>query len=193
MNTDRRTRLGDAAMEVLAEHGGRGLTHRAVDAVADVPAGTAKNYFPTRDALLRAAAEQCVRQYRAITEELAARGPSPDSRRALVAQLTGLLADVAGPGRTRLLACLELQAEAARRPALSDILDPIAASDFPGMEAAQRAAGLPLTPAASRTVTLALHGAITHLLAGGPATIAAAGLDDLDRFVRELLDAVRPE
>ncbi|WP_231509684.1 hypothetical protein [Streptosporangium roseum] len=47
----------------MAESGGRGLTHRAVDAAADVPPGTAKNYFPTRDALVRAVAERCVGLY----------------------------------------------------------------------------------------------------------------------------------
>lgn len=56
--------------------------------------------------------------------------------------LRTLLKNVAGPGRPRLLAYLELQAEAARKPWLSAVLDPIAASDFAGFEPAQRAAGL---------------------------------------------------
>jgi hypothetical protein len=42
------------------------------------------------------------------------------------------------------------------------------------------------------SVTLALHAALTHLLTGGPLHLAHAGLDDLDRFVRDLLDAVYP-
>ncbi|MFF0742213.1 TetR/AcrR family transcriptional regulator [Streptomyces sp. NPDC004111] len=192
MNQERRDRLRDAAMAVLAEAGGRGLTHRAVDSGADVPPGTAKNYFPTRDALLRAVAERCLEQYR----ELAARsagGPPPADREALTAMLGALLADVAGPGRSRLLAYLELQAEAARRPWLSAVLDPIAAADFAGLEAAQLAAGLPVTRERAATVTLALHAAIPHLLADGPATLAAAGLDDPVRFARNLLAAVYPE
>ncbi|GAA3467790.1 hypothetical protein GCM10018965_023430 [Nonomuraea roseola] len=41
-----------------------------------------------------------------------------------------------------------------------------------------------------RAVTLAMQAAIPHLLAGGPHTLAAAGLDDPDRFARDLLDAV---
>ncbi|WP_206641458.1 hypothetical protein [Nonomuraea polychroma] len=40
------------------------------------------------------------------------------------------------------------------------------------------------------TVTLAMHAAIPHLLADGPHTLAAAGLDDPGRFARDLLDAV---
>lgn len=192
MNPDRRDRLRDAAIEVLAELGGRGLTHRAVDAAADVPAGTAKNYFPTRDALLRAVAERCLELYRATTERLAAAGPGPTDRDALIALFAGLLTNVAGPGRPRLLAYRELQAEAARKPWLSALLDPIAASDFAGFELAQRAAGLPVTTERAATVTLALHAAITHLLANGDDTLAAAGLDDPERFVRGLLAAVYP-
>ncbi|MDJ1134864.1 TetR/AcrR family transcriptional regulator [Streptomyces iconiensis] len=193
MNPDRRDRLRDAAVEVLAEAGGRGLTHRAVDAAAEVPAGTAKNYFPTRDALLRAVAERCVEHYRATSEQLAASGPPPGERAGLEALLVSLLENVAGPGRSRLLAYLELQAEAARRPWLSEALDPIAVSDFGIFELAQGASGLPVTPERSAVVTLVLHAAIPHLLARGPRTLAASGLDDPARFVHTLLDVVYPE
>ncbi|MFF0292888.1 TetR/AcrR family transcriptional regulator [Kitasatospora sp. NPDC004614] len=192
MNHGRRDQLRDAAIEVLAEAGGRGLTHRAVDAAAGVPSGTTKNYFPTRDALLGTVAERCAEQYRMITEQLAAAGPGPSDREGLVAMIRGLLENVAGPGRARMLACLELQAEAARRTWLSAILDPISAADFALFGHAQRMAGLPVTPQRSATVTLALQAAIPHLLDAGPHTLAAAGLDDLDRFVRDLLAAVYP-
>ncbi|MEU5283517.1 TetR/AcrR family transcriptional regulator [Streptomyces sp. NPDC020755] len=191
MNPDRRDRLRDAAVEVLARDGGRGLTHRAVDRAAEVPPGTTKNYFPTRDAVLRAAAERCLEQYLALTAQLAA-APGPADREGLTALFRSLLENVAGPGRSRLLAVLELQAEATRRPWLSSILDPMASGDFVGMELAQRSAGLPVTPQRAAVVTLALHAAIPHLLTDGPATLAASGLDDVDRFVRDLLDAVYP-
>ncbi|OLO30767.1 TetR family transcriptional regulator [Streptomyces sp. MNU77] len=191
MNPDRRDRLRDAAVEVLAGEGGRGLTHRAVDRAAEVPPGTTKNYFPTRDAVLRAAAERCLEQYLALTARLAST-PGPTDREGLTALFRSLLENVAGPGRSRLLAVLELQAEATRRPWLSGILDPMASGDFVGMELAQRAAGLPVTPQRAAVVTLVLHAAIPHLLTNGPATLAAAGLDDVDRFVRDLLEAVYP-
>ncbi|MGI5472842.1 TetR/AcrR family transcriptional regulator [Streptomyces sp. CA-132043] len=193
MNADRRDRLRDAAIEVLAEAGGRGLTHRAVDAAAEVPYGTTKNYFPTRDALLRAVAERCLEQYRSTAARAAAAGPGPTGREGLAALLRALLRDVRGPGRPRLLAYLELQAEAARKPWLSAVLDPIAAADFAAFERAQQGAG----PAAARqratVVTLAMHAAVLHLLADGPDTLAAAGLDDLDRFVDDLLQTLYPE
>lgn len=51
---DRRTQLAEAALEVVAREGLRGLTHRAVDAAAEVPVGTTSNYFRSRAALLAA-------------------------------------------------------------------------------------------------------------------------------------------
>ncbi|NEE45528.1 TetR/AcrR family transcriptional regulator, partial [Streptomyces sp. SID8455] len=77
--------------------------------------------FPTRDAVLRAVAERCLEQYLALTAQLAA-GPGPADREGLTALFRTLLENVAGPGRPRLLTCLELQAEAARRPWLSALL-----------------------------------------------------------------------
>lgn len=49
----RRRELCDAAINVLAEHGSRGLTHGQVDRYAGVPEGTTSYYYRTREALLR--------------------------------------------------------------------------------------------------------------------------------------------
>jgi DNA-binding transcriptional regulator YbjK len=58
-NPDQRRReLCDAAIELLAEHGAKGLSHLKVDAHAGVPDGTTSFYFRTRSALLRAVAER---------------------------------------------------------------------------------------------------------------------------------------
>ncbi|WP_327281973.1 MULTISPECIES: TetR family transcriptional regulator [unclassified Streptomyces] len=51
-NPERRAALLDAAIEVLAREGSRGLTLRAVDAEAGVPTGTTSNYFANRGQLL---------------------------------------------------------------------------------------------------------------------------------------------
>jgi AcrR family transcriptional regulator len=50
---ERRRALCDAAIQVLAEHGSRGLTHGQVDRYARVPEGTTSYYYRTRTALLR--------------------------------------------------------------------------------------------------------------------------------------------
>ena len=51
---DRRTQLLDAALAVVADKGMKGLTHRAVDAAAEVAEGTTSNYFRNRAALVEA-------------------------------------------------------------------------------------------------------------------------------------------
>ncbi len=184
MNQERRDRLRDAAIEVLAEAGSRGLTHRAVDASAEVPQGTTKNYFPTRDALLRASLERIMELHAAIPR------PAPVDRAGVAALLRALLEHVVGAGCVRVRALLELQREAARTPWLAAPLDEFAVADFAYFEQAQRSAGLAVTAQRSAAVVLALHGALPHLVAAGPATRTAAGLDDLDEFVNGLLDVV---
>ncbi|MGH3122524.1 MAG: TetR/AcrR family transcriptional regulator, partial [Streptosporangiaceae bacterium] len=44
--------MADAAIAVLADHGARGLTHRAVDQAAGLPPGTTSNHARSREALL---------------------------------------------------------------------------------------------------------------------------------------------
>src|SRR3954462_10550488 len=78
-NPERRTQLADAGLAVLAESGARGLTHRAVDAAAGLPAGTASNYFKTRDALLGALGERIFERLAPaedVLEPLAKREPT---------------------------------------------------------------------------------------------------------------------
>lgn len=184
MNQERRDRLRDAAIDVLAEAGGRGLTHRAVDAAAGVPPGTTKNYFPTREALLAAIAQRCIELYWQVPTE------TTTDRESLVAMLCQLFSNVVGPGRSRMLAVLELQAEAARKPWLASTLDAIAAADLASLGQAQRAAGLPVTPQRAAAVTLALHGALPYLLANYDKTLTVTGLRDLEQFCRDLLSSV---
>ena len=77
---NRRDELLDAAISVLGERGIHGLTHRAVDAAAGLPAGSTSNYFRTRDALLDAVVERFAARERANWEELA-RGCARPRRR----------------------------------------------------------------------------------------------------------------
>ena len=61
---DRRTALLDAALELVGTQGMRGLTHRAVDAAADLPPGSTSNYFRTREALILGIVERFVARER---------------------------------------------------------------------------------------------------------------------------------
>ena len=61
----RRDDIADAAIDVLATDGARGLTHRAVDRRLDLPRGSTSYYFRTREALLAAVADRLVELDRA--------------------------------------------------------------------------------------------------------------------------------
>lgn len=126
-NPERRRALTDAAIEILAAEGNHGLTHRSVERAAGLPAGTASNYFPSRQELLVATAERAVAlhlgQMRRIDDELDTSG-SADPLRALVA---ASLHDALTASRARYAAIFELQVEAARRPALAAALAGLAA------------------------------------------------------------------
>jgi hypothetical protein len=60
----------------------------------------------------------------------------------------------------------------------------------PAWSAPSAPPGSPSPPQRAAAVTLAVHAAISHLLAGGAHTLAAAGLTDLGVFARDLLSAV---
>lgn len=67
---DRRTRIAAAAVTIIADLGPRALTHRAVDRMLDLPAGSTSYYFRTRDALLEATARHIVQRSRSTFAEL---------------------------------------------------------------------------------------------------------------------------
>ncbi|NRQ34968.1 TetR family transcriptional regulator [Nonomuraea sp. NN258] len=189
-NRDRRDLLRDAAIEVLAEQGGRGLTHRAVDQRAGLPEGTAKNYFASRDALLQAAAERCVERYWADLRH--AQSISVDGRDGLVALLAELVERARTVNRSRVLAYVELHAEAARRPRVRETLAELTQADLALHLESQRAAGLPATRSAAAMVTMCVNTALTYLLTQSPETLKAYGLDDVPAFLRGLIDTAYP-
>ena len=79
--TPRRRELLQAALQVVADEGLRGLTHRAVDRRAGLPEGSCSAYFRTRRALQTALTEYVVgalaADVAALADEL--RGCSGDS------------------------------------------------------------------------------------------------------------------
>jgi len=106
---ERRTRIADAALALLAREGARGLTHRAVDAQLALPSGSTSYYFRTRAALLMAAAERLIALDMADLTHV-----SEDA--AGVATLLGRW--LSPSGRARALARMELLLAAARNPEL---------------------------------------------------------------------------
>ncbi|MFF4177850.1 TetR/AcrR family transcriptional regulator [Streptomyces sp. NPDC001750] len=158
-NPTRRTALVDAAIEVLASEGARGLTFRAVDARAGVPVGTASNYFTNRDDLfMQAAARITVRVTPDPARVEEAMRPAPS--RELVTELMRWLVRRMEDDRTGYLAMLELRLEATRRPALRDRLTRSVRANVDESARFHQEAGLPGGP----DDFLVLHLAMTGLL-----------------------------
>lgn len=116
-NPERRTALIDAAIELLAREGARGLTFRAVDAEAGVPPGTASNYFTSRDDLFTQAGGRIHLRMTPDADRVAEAMRAEPSRE-LVTELMRWLVQRMETERTGYLAMLELRLEATRRPAL---------------------------------------------------------------------------
>lgn len=115
--TSRREKLLDAAITVLGESGIHGLTHRAVDAAAGLPAGSVSNHFRTRDALLDAVVERFAARERASWENIAAR-VCPTTPQELARALADFAREATGPDRTLTLARYAILVEAGIRPSL---------------------------------------------------------------------------
>ncbi|MET9378522.1 TetR/AcrR family transcriptional regulator [Streptomyces sp. NPDC003035] len=125
MTSDRRTLLADAALDVLADAGMRGLTHRAVDAAARLPAGTTSAYYRTRSALLTALVLRLVELDQAELRAAAERAPNPRTAAELAHGITALVAArLTGEGRRRSLARYACAVESARHPEFREILVP---------------------------------------------------------------------
>ncbi|MEJ2871325.1 TetR family transcriptional regulator [Actinomycetospora sp. OC33-EN08] len=116
---ERRDVLAEAAIEVLATAGTRGLTHRAVDATAGLAEGTSSYYFRTRAALLQACVDRLATD--SVTRTARTGGPAAGVD-ALVDAACAHLERVLGPDRHRLVARLELSLESTRRPELEAAL-----------------------------------------------------------------------
>jgi AcrR family transcriptional regulator len=185
-NVERRTALADAGIRVLAQEGARGLTHRAVDAAAGTPRGTASNYFPTRDDLISALVDR-------IGERLAPDAeivPSGDARSPDRVRFADYLRDVvrrlsADPNVSRAL--FELRLEAARRPGIAATLGAWRQRAFQEDVAFNDASGLP----GGRTEIALFHYAIDGLMLDHLTTPLDTGLS-VDAAISELVDRILP-
>ncbi|MET9030697.1 TetR family transcriptional regulator [Nocardia sp. NPDC004168] len=109
----------DAAIELLGSRGIRALTHRAVDEVAGMPAGSASNYFRTRAALLTGIAERLEARDYADWEALNRR-PAPATIEDLVDGTAAFVVHAVRTDPTRTLARYALFQEARTSPALRE-------------------------------------------------------------------------
>ncbi|EXG81941.1 TetR/AcrR family transcriptional regulator [Cryptosporangium arvum] len=184
-NPARRTALLDAAIEVLARDGSRGLTLRAIDKEAGVPTGTATNYFANRDELLAQVMRRTRERLTPDPEALAATMTQAPSH-ALAGELMRQLLDRQRADRSSNLAMLELRLEATRRPDLYAELSGFLAAEHRELVDYHVAAGLP----GDRTGVALLYFAMFGLVVDSLTMPAIVEGYDTDALIQELVEHV---
>jgi len=119
IDRERRSKIIDATIEVLAEHGVQGLRHRRVAEAAGVPLGATTYYFASLDDLLEAAMARAVAR---DLERLAARLERADGDDGLVEALVELLLEATSSGRDSEIVSSELYAAALRKEGLREVV-----------------------------------------------------------------------
>jgi DNA-binding transcriptional regulator YbjK len=209
MQSPRAELIAEAAITLLAERGMRGLTHRAVDEAAGLPAGSTSNLARTRAALL----ELTLTRLTELEEQYftLAGVPAPGAGRDdtiaefasavaadLVAGQAKLGAGMIGrlmyeqiySGRRRTIARYELALEATRRPELRVIYDEAGRPFRESAVVLMELAGSPDPERHGRELVAFCEGLMFYAIAGAGAepTLAdleAAAADALRGFLRE--------
>ncbi|WP_165495387.1 TetR/AcrR family transcriptional regulator [Actinomadura roseirufa] len=186
-NPGRRTTLLDAAIELLAERGARGVTYRALDAHAGVPTGTALHYFRNRDELIAQIARRVLERYQDREREHRAAVEGVLDRQALITLFQRSVRRAITDSALQ-IASIELALEAHRRPELRQVMNRMTrtgiSEDFAELDARQG-------PGGTYDLTLmymALHSLVTHMVLipeGLPVT-------DTDALVAHLITRLMP-
>ncbi|MFD9592794.1 TetR/AcrR family transcriptional regulator [Kitasatospora sp. NPDC059973] len=186
-NPARRTALTDAAIDVLAREGARGLTFRAVDVQAGVPAGTASNYFANRDDLLHQTARHIHHRLIPDPAVIAELLRAPRDRALVTALMHDLLGRITAE-RAGYLALLELRLEATRRPDLRAELTGTIREQLEANIAYHVGEGLP----GDRETVVVLYLAMTGLLVEHLTLPEVLGVDGLAALVGTMVERIVP-
>lgn len=208
-SSERRRRLAEAAIALVADRGMRALTHRAVDDAAGLPPGTASYHFSGRRDLVRAMLEEIAAVSRRRLElgppRPAAPTSSPSTRAeqlAVVDQIVAVCADfIQGQltaYRSHTLARYACEVEVAAHPELVQILH--AADEFHLLAADACRALAVADPEAAGHHLLAFVDGIVHdrllgvgsLSPGSPAEHSQAAAAAIRAYLVGLLSDTRP-
>ncbi|KJS53781.1 TetR/AcrR family transcriptional regulator [Streptomyces rubellomurinus] len=186
-NPARRTALADAAIEVLAREGARGLTFRAVDVEAGVPKGTASNYFSNRDHLLDQTARYIHERLTpdpVMIAELLRAPRDRDLVKALVRDIFRRISE----DRAGYVALLELRLEATRRPELRARLTEAVRDELDANVAYHLGQGLP----GDRETVVVLYLAMTGLILEQLTLPEVLGTDGLTALIDAIVERIVP-
>lgn len=188
-NPQRRAVLLDAAIDVLADRGARGLTYRAVDDTAGVPPGTASNYFTTRDELLTQASEHLFVRLTPDPDEVAERFAQAHTRELYVTLMHDIVRRATADTRGH-LALLELRLEATRRPEVRTAIGAHYRTNLDAIVATHVDEGFPGDRTTAALVYLAMTGLLVEALTL-PEILAATGRT-IDELVHDIVDTILP-
>jgi DNA-binding transcriptional regulator YbjK len=149
---DRRDRLVATALDVIAEQGVAGASHRAIARAADVPLGSTSYHFSSIDELLAAAFSVHAERVAGALERRMRAAPDPPA--ALDSLARHLADDLLGDERALVLA-VELYVAAARRPRLRAVTQ-----DW--MDRSRQALELHFDPATARELDALVEGLVLH-------------------------------
>lgn len=170
---------------MLGESGSKGLTHRAVDAAAQVPQGTTSNYFGTRSALLEAALERHVELDTPPEAALAGVRNLELSDEEAVALIMSTVDRLLEPSSRNLLAArYELVLESSRKPELHEAFEPARQSFVDLAEALVTARGCKAPKEHAAQLVVVIDGALMDNLLGAASALDRDGIRDL--MVRQL-------
>ncbi|MFC4010740.1 TetR/AcrR family transcriptional regulator [Nonomuraea purpurea] len=186
-NVARRAALVDAAIEVLAREGARGLTFRAVDAQAEVPTGTASNYFSSRDDLFTQVGGRIYERLRPDPATIAASLSGPRDRER-VSELMHELVDRVSAFRSGYLALLELRLEATRRSDLRAVLTERIRADVDANVGHHLASGLP----GDETTVVLLYLAMNWLIVERLTLPGVFGEEEIHTLVTTAVERLLP-
>jgi DNA-binding transcriptional regulator YbjK len=188
-NPERRTQILDTAIDILADTGIGGVTHRQVDQRADLPAGTTSNYFRTRLALLEAVTAHVADMHWERVAVLQSLVGQPQSREGVKALMTRMITDPVEQSQRRNIARWELFLEGTRRPELGPALNEIQSAAVKSASLILEAGGFEPSTEQMGELSRLLNGlAFSNLTFSReqPGTEDPAGL--IDRLLRIVLD-----
>lgn len=124
MTKDRKTTIADAALELLASVGARGLTHRAVDTLAGLPAGSTSSCCRTRlDLVTLALQRHATRNLDELNADAAQMAAYQPTLERFIDTLVTRLEDWMSPSkRKRVVAQIEIFLIASREPSLQAVV-----------------------------------------------------------------------
>jgi DNA-binding transcriptional regulator YbjK len=161
---DRKSRIIEAAIDVIADHGVAGTTHRRIAAAADVPLGSLTYHFSGLDDLLEQAFSRHAERMSPIYES---HFDGVTSREQFIDAVTGLINGDAGADQREWAIAYELYLAALRNPALRGVTES-------WMRRSRAVLERFVDPVAARGVDALIEGLVMHM------TLSTAAVDRED-------------